>query len=227
MEAAEDLVDRSPDRVVQLPARELGRDGVQVLDASLGVGRHDAVADRLQRDLRAFLLAEQRLFVKLALRDVGLDADETPQALVLVEAALHAALDPPPLAARVLHSVHAFEELDATLEMLAQLILHLRKIVRMHEQPPLRNFHAVGIAEHRAPARREVHRIVADVVVPEPVVRRVRDEAIALLDGEEILEQLDALETAPNAHPDELQREMQIRAPIGLGGRANDAEQSA
>jgi len=109
VKAAEDLVDRSPDRIVELPARELGRDRVQVLHSRLGVGGHDAVADRLQRDLRAFLLAEQRLFVELALGDVGLDADEAPQAPVLVEPALDAALDPAPFAARVLHSMHALE----------------------------------------------------------------------------------------------------------------------
>ena len=104
-----------PDRVVELPARELGGDRIQVLDARLGVSGHHAVPDRLQRDLRALLLAEQRLFVELALRDVRLDTDEAPQAPILVEPALDAALDPAPLAARVLHSVHALEQLSAAL----------------------------------------------------------------------------------------------------------------
>ena len=52
----------------------------------LRIGRDDAVTDRLQRDLRALLLAEQRLFVELALGDVELDAHQAQQAAVLVDA---------------------------------------------------------------------------------------------------------------------------------------------
>ena len=44
--------------------------GIQVLDVAVRIGRHDRVADRLQRDLRTLLLVEQRALGGLALRDV-------------------------------------------------------------------------------------------------------------------------------------------------------------
>ena len=54
----------------------------------LGIGRDDAVTDRLQRDLGALLLAKQRLLVELALGDVELDAHQAQQAAVPVDARL-------------------------------------------------------------------------------------------------------------------------------------------
>src|SRR5690606_7531664 len=194
VEAAEDLVDLPAHGIVELPAGQLLGDGVQVLHTALGVRRHDAIAYRLQRDLRALLLAEQRLFVELALRDVRLDADQPPQPAVLVDPALHAALHPAPLAVRMPHPMHALEELGLALEMLTDLRLHACHVVRMDEKAPLRDRLVLRVTEHRPPARREVHRVVADVVVPEAVVRRVRDEAIALLDRHEVLLETDPLE---------------------------------
>jgi hypothetical protein len=62
--------DRRALHLPRLPARELLRDRVQVLDVAVRVRRHDGVADRLQRDLRAFLLVEEGALRGLALRDV-------------------------------------------------------------------------------------------------------------------------------------------------------------
>src|SRR5690606_7521261 len=227
VEAAEDLVDLPAHGIVELPAGQLLGDGVQVLHTALGVRRHDAIAYRLQRDLRALLLAEQRLFVELALRDVRLDADQPPQPAVLVDPALHAALHPAPLAVRMPHPMHALEELGLALEMLTDLRLHACHVVRMDEKAPLRDRLVLRVTEHRPPARREVHRVVADVVVPEAVVRRVRDEAIALLDRHEVLLETDPLEAARAAHADQLQREVQIGVPVRARGRRADAEHPA
>ena len=74
VEAAEDVVDGPALRLLEAPAGELLGDRVEVLDDQRGVGGDHAVADRLQRDLRALLLLEQRVLVELALGDVELDA---------------------------------------------------------------------------------------------------------------------------------------------------------
>ena len=52
-------------------ARQLLGHGIQVFDVAVRIRRHDGVADRLQRDLRALFLVEQRAFGGLALGDVG------------------------------------------------------------------------------------------------------------------------------------------------------------
>src|SRR5690606_28615062 len=113
--------------------------------------------DRLQRDLSAFLLAEQRLFVELALRDVGLDPDQALEPAMIVDSTLHAALDPAPFAAGMAHAVNALEELGTSLEVIANLRLYACHVVGVHEETPLRHTLAVAIAEHGTPARREVH----------------------------------------------------------------------
>ncbi len=76
MESAEDLFDRPPLAILEPPARERLGNRIQIVDDALGIGGDDAVADALQRDLRALLLAEQRFLVELALGDIELDADE-------------------------------------------------------------------------------------------------------------------------------------------------------
>src|SRR5690606_33487365 len=58
-------------RMPALPAGQLLRDGVQVLDVAVRVDREHCVADRLERDLRPLLLAEQRALRRLPLRHVG------------------------------------------------------------------------------------------------------------------------------------------------------------
>ena len=73
--------------VLEAPAGERLGHRVDVVDDALGVGGDDAVADALQRDLRALLLAEQRLLVELALGDVELDADQAQQPALVVDLA--------------------------------------------------------------------------------------------------------------------------------------------
>src|SRR5687767_8749510 len=96
MEAAENLIDDAPLGMLQPPARELLGDRVQILDAALRIGRDHAVADRLQRDLCAFLLLEQRFLEQLALRDIQVDADDAPRPTLLVNLRLRTAHDPEP-----------------------------------------------------------------------------------------------------------------------------------
>ena len=109
VEGAEDLLDRAPHRILEPPAGQLLGHRIDVVDGRAGIRRDDAVADRLQGDLRAFLLAEQRLLVELALGDIELDAYQAQQPAVLVHARGGAADDPTPLAVAVAHAVRAFE----------------------------------------------------------------------------------------------------------------------
>ena len=86
VERAEDLLDGAPLAVLQAPAGERLGHRIQIVDHALGIGRDHAVADTLQRDLRALLLAEQRLFVQLALGDIEFDADQAQQTPLVIDA---------------------------------------------------------------------------------------------------------------------------------------------
>jgi len=68
VESAEDLFDRPPLTILEAPSRERLGNRIQIVDDALGIGGDDAVADALQRDLRALLLAEQRFFVRACAR---------------------------------------------------------------------------------------------------------------------------------------------------------------
>ncbi len=67
----DDLADGAALRFVSFPTRELLGDGVEILDVAMRIRGHDGIADRLQRDLSALLLVEQRTLRGLALRYVG------------------------------------------------------------------------------------------------------------------------------------------------------------
>src|SRR6185312_2328044 len=110
VESAEDLLHRPPHRILETPARQCFRHGIDVVDDGIGIGGDDAVADRLQSDLGAFLLAEERFLVELSLRDVELDTDEAQQASVFVHTCRCTADDPTPLAIAVTHAVSALED---------------------------------------------------------------------------------------------------------------------
>src|SRR5690606_22346236 len=109
MEAAEDLVDAPALRMLQAPPGELLRDRIEILDAALRVGGDDAVAYRLQRDLRALLLLEERFLEELALGDVQVHADDAPRPALLVDARFRAAHHPEPHAVAVPEPMHALE----------------------------------------------------------------------------------------------------------------------
>ncbi len=53
-----------------VPAREVLRDGINVIDIAVRVCRNDAVADRLQSNLRSLLLFEHTRFRVFAIRDI-------------------------------------------------------------------------------------------------------------------------------------------------------------
>ena len=126
VEAAEDLVDDATLRMLEAPAGQLLGDRIQIFDAALRVGGDDAVADRLQRDLRAFLFLEQRVFEQLALGHVEVDADDAARAALLVDARLGAADDPQPHAVAMSQAMHAFEQRLLAGEMIAQRRVHAR-----------------------------------------------------------------------------------------------------
>ncbi len=109
MKRAEDFFDGPTHRILETPARQFLGHGIDVIDGRVGIRRDDAIADRLQGDLRAFFLSEQRLFVQLALGNVELNADESQQPTVLVHTGRGATDDPAPLAIAVPHAVSAFK----------------------------------------------------------------------------------------------------------------------
>src|SRR6185437_4809374 len=74
---ARDLVDEiqhiaqgAAARLIQAPSREALGDGIDVLDAALGVGADHRIADRLERHLRPLLLGEDSLLGALSFGDV-------------------------------------------------------------------------------------------------------------------------------------------------------------
>ena len=58
-------------RAAHVPARQILRDRVDVVDLAVSVRRDHAVTNRLQRDLRAFLFFENSCFGTLAFGDVS------------------------------------------------------------------------------------------------------------------------------------------------------------
>ena len=229
VEAAEDLVDDAALRVLQAPAGELLRHRVEILDAALGVGRDHAVADRLQRDLRAFLLLEQRVLEELALGDVQVDADDAMGAPLLVDARLRAADDPQPHAVAVPQPVHAFEQrLDAR-EMIAQRAADALQVVGMDELLPVgqRLDLVVAVAEHRFPARREVRGLAIEVEVPQAVVRAVQRERVALFDLLQVPLVAHALDAGGVAGAEQLQHQVQVRVPAVARQRRAERDEAA
>jgi hypothetical protein len=215
VEAAEDVVDVPALSLLEAPAGEVLCNRVQVLDDEVRVGRDHAVTDRLQRDLRALFLLEQGVLVELALRDVEFDADQSPQAPARIHARLGAAHDPAPLAVRVAHPVHALEHRDLARDMVADERLDARHVVPVHESPPVRGHVRVVlvVAEHLAPARREIDRVVLDVEVPEPVVRGWQRQVVALLEPAEVAVDAKSLEAGGETRPHQLQQQVQVRVP--------------
>ena len=179
------------------------------------VGGDHAVADRLQRDLRAFLLLEERVLVELALGDVELDAHQAPQPPGAVHARLGAADHPAPVAVAVAHAVHALEDRRLARDVVADHHLHARHVVRVHQAAPVgRHVRIVLVeAEHLAPAGREVDGVVLDVEVPQPVVGRRQRQRVALLEPGDVARDAQALEAGGEARADELEQQVQVRVP--------------
>src|ERR1019366_1898300 len=212
VEGTEDLLDRPPHRILEPPARELLGYGVDVIDGRERIGRDDPIADRLQRDLGALLLAKQRLLVQLALGDVELDADQAQQPAVRIELRLGATDDPAPFAAAMAHAVDAFEYRGLAGHVLANRRLHTRGIVRMHEAAPVEAALQIGliVAEHRAPARREVDVIALNVEVPQAVVGSQFGQGIALLDAAQCQRQAHALQSGRKTGAEQLHEQLQV-----------------
>ena len=215
MEAAEDLVDDAALRVLQAPAGQLLGDRVEIFDAALRVGRDDAVADRLQRDLRALLLLEQRLLEQLALGHVEVDADDAMSTALLVDARFRATHDPQPHAIAMAQPMHALEQRLVAGEMIAQRRAHALEIVRMNQLLPVgqRLDLIVAVAEHGLPARREIRGLAIEVEVPQAVVRAVQRERVALLDLLQVPLIAHALDTGGITGAEQLQHEVQVRVP--------------
>src|SRR5690348_12985256 len=74
---ARDLVDEiehiakgAATRLIQAPSREALGEGIDVLEADLGVGTDHRIADRLERHLRSLLLGKHSLLGALSFCDV-------------------------------------------------------------------------------------------------------------------------------------------------------------
>ena len=228
MKGAKDLLDGAALAVLETPSRERLGHRIQIVDDALGIGGDDAVADALQRDLRALLLAKQRLLVQLALGDVEFDADQAQQPALVVDLGLGAADDPAPFAGGVAHAVQALENRRLARHVIADGGLHARHVVRMHQRAPVRRLPHVGfvVAQHRLPARRQIHAIVEGVEIPEAVVRAVQGQFVALFQVAQVALDLDALESGGKAAADQLHQQMQLHFPVLARQRAGDPEQA-
>ena len=215
VKSAEDLLDRSAHRVLETPARQLLGNRIDVVDGRVGIRRDDPVADRLQRDLRALLLSEQRFFVELTLGDIELDAHQAQQPPVLVDARRGAADDPTPFAIAVTHPMGAFEDRRLTGDVVAYRRLHARQIVRMHQTAPVRRAAhiLIRVAEHGLPARREVDLVAFHVEVPQAVIGGGLGKIGALLELGEARFDADALEARGQARADELHQQLHVHVP--------------
>src|ERR1700694_4016983 len=213
--AREGFFPRPPLRTPETPAGQLLGHRVDVVDGRVGIGGDDAVADRLQRDLRALLLAEQRLLVELALGDVEFHAHQAQQAPVLVDARGGAADHPAPLAVAVAHAMGAFEDRRLAGDVVADRGRYARQILRVHEGAPVRRAAhvVVAVTEHRLPARREIHLVAFDVEVPHAVVGRGLKQISALLELGEARLDTDTLKSRGEAGADELHQQLQIHVP--------------
>ncbi len=132
---AEDLLDGAPLAILEAPPGQRLGDRIHVVDDALGIGGDHAVADALQRDLRALLLAEQGFLVQLALGDVEFDPDQAQQPALVVDLGLGAADDPAPLAGGVAHAVQALENRRLAGHVIADGSLHAGHVVRVHQRP--------------------------------------------------------------------------------------------
>ncbi len=219
VEAAEHLVDLAPGGLLELPSGQLLGHRIEVLDVALGIGGDHAVADRLQRDLGALLLPEERLFVDLLLGDVVLHADQPAQAAVGVEQCAGAAVHPAPLPVLALHAVHALEERRLAGDVIAQLRLHLRQLRGVHQAAPVdrRPGHVLlGVAHDGEPARREVQPALARIEVPGAVVGGGDHHRVALVDLGEPPARLGALQSGSEARGEQLQQQLVIGVPLRL-----------
>ena len=215
MEGAEDLLHRPAHGILQPPTGQLLGHRIDVVDGRVGIRGDDAIADRLQRDLRALLLAEQRLLVEFALGDVEFHTHQAQQAPVLVDARGGAADDPAPLAVAVAHAMRAFEYRGLAGDVVADGGLYARQIVRVHEAAPVRAAAhiLVAVPEHRLPARREIHLVALDVEVPHAVVGRGLKQIGALLELGEARLDTNTLESRGEAGADELHQQLQVHVP--------------
>ncbi len=187
---------------------------------AVGGGGDDPVADGLQRDLGALLLAEQRLLVDLLLGDVGLDPHQPAQPAVVVEQGLGAARDPAPLAIAPAHAVGALEERVAPGEVVTQARLQPREVVRVDDPPPVRRRGrelARGVAHHGLPARRVVDAAGNGIEVPDAVVDGALEEHVELAPPAQVGVHLQALEAAGEARAAELEEQLVVGAPAALG----------
>ena len=124
MECPENLLNGAALAVLQAPAAQGLGHRIDVVDHPFGVRGDDPIADALQGDLRALLLAEQRLFVELALRDVEFHSHQTQQPAFFVDLGLGAADHPAPLAGGMAHTMQAFENRRLAGDVIADGGLH-------------------------------------------------------------------------------------------------------
>ena len=117
------------------------------------IGRDDPVTDRLQGNLRAFLLAKQRFLVELPLGHVELDTHQPQQAAMFVDARGGTAYNPTPLAVAMAHAVGAFEDRGLAGHVIPNRRLDPRQIIGMNQAAPIRRAAhiLVGVAEHGLP----------------------------------------------------------------------------
>ena len=226
VEGAVDLFDGPAHGVFEAPAGELLGHGIDVVHRGVRIRRDHAVTDGLQRDLRAFLLAEQRFFVELAFGDVELDTDQAQQPPVFVDARLGAAHHPAPFAVAVFHAMHGFENRALAGHVIADRGLHARHVFRMHQAAPIGRIElgVDRVAQHLLPARREMDLVALDVEVPQAVVGRALRQLQALLELVQALLDAQLLEAGGQRIAQQLQQQLQVHVPGAARQRIGQAQ---
>ncbi len=216
VKAAKNFIDRPATRVVDLPAGQLFRDRVYVFCGTGGIGRNHAIAYGLQRDLCAFLLTKQRLFVQLALGYIDLDAQQAQQTAVFVEHGLGAAAHPAPVTILMPHPVHRFEERRVARKMLAHFRLHARHIIGMDELIPIQHdlLAFVVVSEHSFPSPGQIDALGFAIEVPDAVIGRCRNELVALVHLSYQRAVANAFQSGGKRGANQLEQQVQIGIPV-------------
>ena len=213
MEGTKNFIDGTSARIVNLPACQLLRDRIDVLNNAITIRRDDAVTNRLQRNLRAFLFPEQRVFVKFAFRDIDLNTEQAQQTTIFVENGFGTALHPAPVTALVLHTMNGFKKRRLTCKMFTHLRLHACDVVRMHEAIPIEyDILVIGvITKHGFPASRQVNALGIAVKIPDAIIRGHRDQRVTFL------QLIEHFTIANSFHSDSKRRSKQLHQQMQVG----------
>src|SRR5210317_2169234 len=123
---------------------------------------------------------------------------------------------PAPFAVAVTHTMDALEYLGLSLEMIANLALYARQVIRMYQAPPVRRRVTEvirAVAEHGLPSRRQVQRVGPHIEIPHAVVGAEHRKLVALLDLVQFAFQIKPFKTRCQRGSQQLKQQPVIYVP--------------